>query len=130
VTEHDPLDGFFEEAAPPDPPADLVARILAAAADPERLRQAYWSAVGDTARQALIASAAALLISAGLAWIAIDRTVQTPMASRPEAAPAAGQQVVEVADAETTSDPLQLAITTEPIERQLAGGYMLLGEER
>jgi|APSaa5957512493_1039668.scaffolds.fasta_scaffold210553_2 hypothetical protein len=107
----DPLDVFLREAAPQDPPADLVARILAATADAGTRQDLYWSDVGRAARATLFASAAALLLSAGLVGMVLSDQVE---AARP--APTAALD-----DLDLSSDSLQ---------RQMANGFMLLGEDR
>lgn len=120
--QRDSLDAFFEDTRPGDPPQNLVERILAAAGDPELRREAYWSDVGDTARRALLASAAGLLVSAGLAWLTVATT-------RPSL-PLANQ--TNTTETQTEADELdqaeQLAISAEPLEQQLAGGFFLLGQ--
>jgi hypothetical protein len=122
VTERlDPLDAFFEDARPDDPPTDLVERILAAAGDPQTRQAAYWSDVGESARRALLASAAALLVSASLAWLTIAQSVQSPPLAKQ---PNTNETKTEAGQLDPTE---QLAISSEPLEQQLAGGFFLLG---
>lgn len=103
----DPLDAFLRDAAPGDPPEDLVARILAATGDASARKELYWADVGQAARAALFASAAALLISAGLAGLALG-----------EATPAPAQAVAE------------FDVSDDSLESQMASSFMLLGEDR
>jgi hypothetical protein len=111
----DPLDAFLESAKPPEPPEDLAARIVAATADLQRHDQLYWSDVEAVARKAMLASAAALLLSVGLAGYLVGPAIEPP-------APVVASQ-----RSNDVEEDLDLG---QALERQVAGGFMLLGGER
>lgn len=115
----DPLDAFLESAGLPEPPEGLAARIVAAAGDARRREHLYWKDVEAVARKAMLASAAALLFSVGLAGQVIAPALERGVGP-----------VAPVAASPTDDEDEELLDFTQDLERQVAGGFMLLGEER
>ena len=116
MTENDDLFDRFLQEAQPEPPPELAERVLDAVRDADLLRKTYWAEVASAARGALMASAAALLLSAGMLGMALGpQPVTTPTAGAPVPTEAR-EQIAQI----TFSDQL---------EAQALTSLFVLGEE-